>query len=82
MLKEFISCTVREILFINVMKSRDVRWAGFVARVGGIRKAYKILIGKFQVKSLRPKWGDNIKMNPVEVGYEGVDDSLVADMVQ
>jgi len=29
------------------------------------------------MKGLLPKLGDNFKMNPMEVGYESVDDSVV-----
>ena len=31
------------------------------------------------MKRLPPKLGDNVKMNPMEVGYESVDDSVVSD---
>jgi len=31
---------------IRVMKSRMVRWVEYVARMGEIRNAYKILIGE------------------------------------
>jgi hypothetical protein len=31
---------------IRVTKSRRMRWAGHVARMGEIRTAYKILVGK------------------------------------
>jgi len=31
---------------ITVIKSRRMRWAGHVARIGTIRSAYKIVIGK------------------------------------
>jgi hypothetical protein len=31
---------------IGVIKSRRIRWAGHVARMGEMRKAYKILIRK------------------------------------
>jgi hypothetical protein len=46
------------------------------------KKAYTILIGKSQVKRLPWIWGYNIKMNPVEVGYESVDESVVSNMGQ
>jgi hypothetical protein len=32
------------------------------------------------MKRLRPKLGDNIKMNPMELRYESVDDSVIFDM--
>jgi hypothetical protein len=31
---------------IRMMKSRRMRWEGHVARIGGKRNAYKILVGK------------------------------------
>jgi hypothetical protein len=35
---------------IRVMKSRRMRWAKHIARMGDIRNAYKILVGKPQGK--------------------------------
>jgi hypothetical protein len=31
---------------IRVIKSRSIRWVGHVARMGEMRNAYKILVGK------------------------------------
>jgi hypothetical protein len=31
---------------IRIMKSRRMRWAGHVARIGGKRNAYRLLLGK------------------------------------
>jgi hypothetical protein len=52
---------------INRMsKSRKMRWAGHVARMGAKRNAYRILVGKPEGR--RPlgtpshMWEDNIKM--------------------
>jgi hypothetical protein len=54
-----------------------MRWAGHVAHVLQKRNAYKILVGKSEVKILleRPssKWKDNIEMALREMGMEGVD---------
>jgi hypothetical protein len=36
---------------IRVIKSRNVRWAGHVARIGHIRNAYNILVGKYERKN-------------------------------
>jgi hypothetical protein len=51
----------------RMIKSRRMRWAGHVARMGDKRNAYRILVGKPEGKrSLgRPKcrWLDNIKMD-------------------
>jgi hypothetical protein len=57
---------------ITMMKSRRMRWAGHVTRMGEKRNAYKILIGKPEGKrSLgrqRRRWVDNIKMDLREIG--------------
>jgi hypothetical protein len=51
---------------IRMIKSRRVRWAGHVARMGEKRNSYGILVGK--PKGKRPlgrprrRWVDNIKM--------------------
>jgi hypothetical protein len=58
---------------IRVIKSRRLRWAGHVARMGKRRGAYKALVGKPEGRSSleRPKcrWEDNIKIDPREVGW-------------
>jgi hypothetical protein len=50
-----------------MIKSRRMRWVGHVARMGEIRSAYKMLVGKREGKRPlgRPKrgWEDNIKMD-------------------
>jgi hypothetical protein len=52
---------------IRMIKSRRVRWAGRVARMGPKRNAYRILVGKPEEKrplgEPRHKWMDNIKIN-------------------
>jgi len=44
---------------------------------GDVRNAYNILVGKFEGKRpigrLRHRWGDNIKMDIRERGWEFVD---------
>jgi hypothetical protein len=58
---------------IRVIKSRRVRWAGHVARMGEGRSSYRILVGR--PKGRRPlerprrRWEDNIKMDLQEVGW-------------
>jgi hypothetical protein len=51
---------------IRIIKSRRVRWAGHVARMGK-RNAYRLLVGKPEgKKSLgrpRRRWVNNIRMN-------------------
>jgi hypothetical protein len=54
-----------------------MRWAGHVERMGKMRKAYNILIGKRKGKRPlgrpRPRWEDNIKMDIREIGFRCVD---------
>jgi hypothetical protein len=62
---------------IRVIKSRWMRWAGHVARMGERRNAYRILVGKLEgkrpLRRPRRRWVDNIKMNLREVGWDGRD---------
>jgi hypothetical protein len=57
---------------IRVIKSRRMRWAGHVARMGEKRNAYRILMGKPKGKSPpgRPRrmWVGDIKMDFREIG--------------
>jgi hypothetical protein len=62
---------------IRIIKSRRMRWAGHVARIGEKRNAYGLLVGKPEGKRplarRRRRWVDNIKMELVEVGWGDVD---------
>jgi hypothetical protein len=62
---------------IRIMKSRRMRWAGHVARMGEKENAYRLLVGKPEGKrSLRRprrRWVDNIKMDILEIGWGGLD---------
>ncbi|KAJ4432287.1 hypothetical protein ANN_20905 [Periplaneta americana] len=62
---------------IRTIKSRRLRWAGHVARMGESRNAYRVLVGRPEGKRAlgRPRrnWEDNIKMGLREVGYDGKD---------
>ena len=62
---------------IRVIKSRRMRWAGHVARMGERRDIYRVLVGKPEGKRPlgrpRRRWDDNIKMDLQEVGCGGVD---------
>jgi hypothetical protein len=62
---------------IRMIKSRRMRWAGHVARMGETRNAYRILVGKPEGKRPlgRPRrmWVDNIKMDLGEIGWDGMD---------
>jgi hypothetical protein len=59
------------------MKSRRMRWAVHIARLGEKRNAYKILVGKPEGKRPlgRPRhwWVDNIKIDLRETGWDGMD---------
>jgi hypothetical protein len=50
-----------------MIKTRRMRWAGHVARMGEKRNAYRIL-GR-----TRCRWVDNIKMDLREIGWDGMD---------
>jgi len=60
-----------------VIKSRRMRWAGHVVRMGEERGAYRVLVGKPEGKSPlgrpRRRWVDNIRMDLQEVGYGSID---------
>jgi hypothetical protein len=62
---------------IRVIKSRRMRWAGHVARMGEVRDAYSILVGRPEGRRPlgRPKrrWEDNIKMDLREEVFVDVD---------
>ncbi|KAJ4450665.1 hypothetical protein ANN_02094 [Periplaneta americana] len=62
---------------IRNIKSRRLRWAGHVARMGESRNAYRVLVGRPEGKRPlgrpRRRWEDNIKMDLREVGYYGRD---------
>jgi hypothetical protein len=52
-----------------MIKSRRMRWAGYVTFIGEMRNAYKIFTGKPEGK--RPL-GRNIKMYLPEIELEGM----------
>ena len=57
---------------VRVVKSRRMRWAGHVARMGEDRGVHRVLVGKPEgnrpLGRLRRRWEDNIKMDLQEVG--------------
>jgi hypothetical protein len=72
---------------IRVIKSRRMRWAGHVARMGDGRGVYRILVGRPEGKRPlgrpRRRWEDNIKMDLREMGIDGVNwIQLAQDRVQ
>jgi hypothetical protein len=62
---------------IRIIKSRRMRWAGHVARMGEKRNAYRLLVGKLEGKRPlgrpRRRWVVNIRMDLGEVGWGDVD---------
>jgi hypothetical protein len=62
---------------IRIIKSRRMRWAGHVARIGEKRNAYRLLVrkpeGKRPLGKPRRRWVDNIRMDLGEVGWSHVD---------
>jgi hypothetical protein len=62
---------------VRVIKSRRMRWAGHVARMGVWRDVYSVLVGeplgKRALRGLRRIWEDNIKRDLQEMGCGGMD---------
>jgi hypothetical protein len=60
-----------------MIKSRRLKWAGHVARMGEERDAYRILVGKLvrkrPLRRQRRSWADSIKIDLREVGWYGMD---------
>jgi hypothetical protein len=56
---------------IRIIKSRRMRWAGHVTRMGEKRNVYRLLVGKPEGKRPlgrpRRRWIDNIKMVLLEI---------------
>jgi hypothetical protein len=61
---------------IRIIKSRRMRWAGHVARIGENRNVYRLLVGKPEGRRLlgrpRHRWMDKIRMDLGEVGLGNV----------
>jgi len=57
---------------VRVIKSRGIRWAGHLERLGEERVVYRVLVGRPDGKSPlgrpRRRWVDNIRMDLQEVG--------------
>jgi hypothetical protein len=60
---------------VRVIKSRRIKWAGHVARMGEGRGVYRVLVGRPEGKRPlgrpRRRWEDNIKMDLREIGIDG-----------
>ena len=63
--------------FVRVIKSRIMRWAGYVAHLGEGRGVYRFLVrkpeGRRPLGRPRLRWEDNIKMDLQEVGCASMD---------
>jgi hypothetical protein len=61
----------------RVIKARRMRWAWHVARIGEVRGAYNILVGRPEGRRPlgrpRRRWEDNILMDLREIGFGDVD---------
>jgi hypothetical protein len=73
--------------FHSLIKSRRMRWAGHVARMGERSGVYRVLVGKPEGKRPlerpRRRWEDNIKLNLREIGIDGANwIRLAQDRVQ
>jgi len=57
---------------VRVIKSRRMRWAGHVSRMGEERGVYRVLVWKLEGRRPmgrpRCRWMDNIRMDLQEVG--------------
>ena len=57
---------------MRAIKSRRMRWAGHVARMGEERAVYRVLVGKSEGRGPlgrpRRRWVDNIRTDLQEVG--------------
>jgi hypothetical protein len=62
---------------VRVIKARRLKWAGHVARMGEVRGAYNILVGRPEGRRPlgrpRRRWADNMKMDLPEIGFGDVD---------
>jgi hypothetical protein len=62
---------------IRMIKSRRMRWVGYVAQKREKRNAYKLSVGKPEGKRPigrpRCRWVDNIRMDLGEIGWSDVD---------
>jgi hypothetical protein len=62
---------------IRLINLRRMRWVGHVARMGGKRNVYRLLVrkpeGKRPLGIPRCRWIDNIKIDLLEIGLSVVD---------
>jgi hypothetical protein len=66
-----------------MIKSRRMRWAGYVVRKGAKRNSYRILLGKPERKRplRRPRrgWVNNIKIGLREISWDAMDWIVLAE---
>jgi hypothetical protein len=72
---------------VRVIKSRRMRWAGHVTRMGEGRGVYRILVGRPEGRrplgKPRSRWEDNIKSDLRQIGKDGANwIRLTQDRVQ
>jgi hypothetical protein len=86
-MSSFITCIFYHIIIIivvvvvvvvvRVIKSRRMRWAGYVGSTREMKNTYKILVGKHEgmrpLGRTRRRWEDNIRIVPKAMGSEVVD---------
>ena len=74
---EELNDSYSSLIIFRVIKSRRMRWAGNVARMGERRVVYRVLVGKPEVKRPlgrpRRRWEYNIKTDLQEVGCGSMD---------
>jgi hypothetical protein len=62
---------------IRIIEARRIRWVEHVARMEKKRNAYRLLVGKPEgrrpLRRPRRRWMNNIRMDPVEVGWGDVE---------
>jgi len=62
---------------VRVIKSRRMRWAGHVARMGEEKEVYRVLLGKpegrIPLGRPRRRWVDNNRMDLQDVGCKYMD---------
>jgi hypothetical protein len=62
---------------IRMIKSRRMKWAGHVARMGERRNAYRTLVGKPEGRRPlgrpRRRWVNNIKIDLRYIGWNSMD---------
>jgi hypothetical protein len=60
---------------IRQIKSRRMRWAGHVARMGEERKVYKVFmgkpVGKRPLERSRRRWENEIRLEVRKIGFGG-----------